>query len=352
MYSKIDEQALHLIQQDDLEVGQYARSLFQTISCLLYQTDMFSNAIRQYCTQYFKTHGNKYYDVAQVQEYLVNPQHNQFDYLNLELISQIFRIKIELFQVDDGLYCTFFNHGFEKSIKIFKHDTGYYELYTLQYTKKFKFVRKILNQVVNNFLMIEYSRSSQKSDNQYPKLDVQFQINEIGVRSNDDKKYPYKITTPQQPNSVKLPNNKSIGYGPITPEVLSNTKKSRVFNYQIQQPEKQHEDDLFNDISRQTQQQPQQNVIANQGTRSSGRLKFFNEAKQYGFFEEDGTKKNIFVHLDDMIKSNIDQDIYQKVKKNYGLYFSFQVILYQGKQQQNVKAIDIKLEKIEPPPKK
>jgi hypothetical protein len=40
-------------------------------------------------------------------------------------------------------------------------------------------------------------------------------------------------------------------------------------------------------------------------TRYKGRLKFFDESKQYGFIVMDTDKSDIFVHYDDLNKANI-----------------------------------------------
>jgi len=46
-----------------------------------------------------------------------------------------------------------------------------------------------------------------------------------------------------------------------------------------------------------------------------GRLKFFDEAKNYGFLVMDHDKSDIFVHFDDLNKANITRD-FLKTSKN------------------------------------
>lgn len=41
-------------------------------------------------------------------------------------------------------------------------------------------------------------------------------------------------------------------------------------------------------------------MLGNAGDRAMGRLKFFDERKQYGFIVENGSNKDVFVHLDDI----------------------------------------------------
>lgn len=46
----------------------------------------------------------------------------------------------------------------------------------------------------------------------------------------------------------------------------------------------------------------------------TGKLKFFDEQKNYGFIVMDGDKSDIFVHLDDLLKAGVNKE-YLKVGK-------------------------------------
>lgn len=74
--------------------------------------------------------------------------------------------------------------------------------------------------------------------------------------------------------------------------------------------------------------------------KSTGRLKFYNEAKEYGFIIMDD-ESEIFVHKADLIKQNIDTRFLAYYKKYYEIFLEFSVQEYQGKGKKHRKAIDI-----------
>ena len=71
-----------------------------------------------------------------------------------------------------------------------------------------------------------------------------------------------------------------------------------------------------------------------------GRLKFYNEAKEYGFIIMDD-ESEIFVHKADLTKQNIDTRYLAYYKKYYEIFMKFTVQEYQGKSQRHRKAIDV-----------
>ncbi|CAD8166574.1 unnamed protein product [Paramecium pentaurelia] len=364
------ESSINLIEQNDMVLIIEPKTLFQCLSTLLFQTDIYQQQIQTLCLQQFKQHHKTLNNVSSLAEYIINQQSEQFEYLNLELISQIFKVKIELYFIDDGLLSMIINHGYVRTIRIFKEDYNYYELQTNSYRKKFKFIKKIIDQTINSFLQInntvQYKRplSEEGSQKLHPSLNVVLSMNDLGhiglsVQSAKtqkiDKQYQTSTLTPQiqkimnvnQQYSAKLPN------APITP--ITSQKAKKVFNFrdfqehQVAQIIEEQEDTKFlQEIVTKTQQNPQQTqqqIIASQPERVIGYLKFYNESKQYGFFLDDKNKKDIFVHQDDFKKSCVDPECYEKKRKGLVPYFSYQVIIYQGKKQQNVKAIDIKFER-------
>ena len=77
--------------------------------------------------------------------------------------------------------------------------------------------------------------------------------------------------------------------------------------------------------------------------RFSGRLKFFDEAKNYGFLVLDSDGSDMFVHFDDLRKTNINKDLLVSSKTLYSMHFTFHVFEYDGKYKSSKKAVDIKL---------
>ncbi|CAK63322.1 unnamed protein product (macronuclear) [Paramecium tetraurelia] len=90
--------------------------------------------------------------------------------------------------------------------------------------------------------------------------------------------------------------------------------------------------------------------------RQKGRMKFYDDAKKYGFLvlDEDGT--DVFVHYDDLQAAGINIEKmklykivhqnnpqYVKFTKNGGPYFEFTLMNYMGKYNKSRKAIDLQL---------
>ena len=75
----------------------------------------------------------------------------------------------------------------------------------------------------------------------------------------------------------------------------------------------------------------------------TGRLKFFDEAKNYGFMVVDNTQQDMFVHYDDLKKTMISKDMLSSCKDRYSMRFTFHVFEYAGKNKDSKKAVDIKL---------
>lgn len=77
--------------------------------------------------------------------------------------------------------------------------------------------------------------------------------------------------------------------------------------------------------------------------RLSGTLKFFDEARNYGFFVVDQDEQDMFVHYDDLKKTGIPKDLLSTCRNRYSMHFTFHVFEYAGKQKNSKKAVDIKL---------
>lgn len=77
--------------------------------------------------------------------------------------------------------------------------------------------------------------------------------------------------------------------------------------------------------------------------RYSGRLKFFDEAKNYGFIVMDEDGSDIFVHYDDLVKANLSKDLLKTAKKGNNIKLSFGCHNYVGKHKNSKKAVDIEM---------
>jgi len=77
--------------------------------------------------------------------------------------------------------------------------------------------------------------------------------------------------------------------------------------------------------------------------RYTGRLKFFDENKNYGFLINDDDKSDIFVHYDDLSKANINKELLKSAKNGMSIRMSFSLMKYVGKYDKSKKATDIKL---------
>lgn len=75
-----------------------------------------------------------------------------------------------------------------------------------------------------------------------------------------------------------------------------------------------------------------------------GRLKFFDEAKNYGFIVMDEDNSDIFVHFDDIAKANITKEYLRTTKLGNVINFSFACMTYIGKYDRSRKAVDLMLQ--------
>jgi len=77
--------------------------------------------------------------------------------------------------------------------------------------------------------------------------------------------------------------------------------------------------------------------------RYTGRLKFFDEHKKYGFIILDEDGSDIFVHFDDLCKANVPKELLRTVRTGNVLRFNFGLMDYIGKYNRSRKAIEIQL---------
>ena len=81
------------------------------------------------------------------------------------------------------------------------------------------------------------------------------------------------------------------------------------------------------------------NLIEKSNNKSTGKLKFFNDTKKFGFLIKK-SKKEVFFHLTDMEEAGISSD---KLKSTKNLEFRFKEVLYKGKLGDSRKAVEIEL---------
>lgn len=85
-------------------------------------------------------------------------------------------------------------------------------------------------------------------------------------------------------------------------------------------------------------------IIEESQNRYTGRLKFFDEAKNYGFIVMDEDNSDIFVHFDDIAKANITKEYLRTTKLGNVINFSFACMTYIGKYDRSRKAVDLMLQ--------
>ncbi|KAM3137941.1 hypothetical protein pb186bvf_010022 [Paramecium bursaria] len=75
----------------------------------------------------------------------------------------------------------------------------------------------------------------------------------------------------------------------------------------------------------------------------TGKLKFFDDQKNYGFIIMDTDKSDIFVHLDDLQKAGLSKEYLKQAKHGSQLRFQFECMKYVGKYKESRKAVDLKI---------
>ena len=84
--------------------------------------------------------------------------------------------------------------------------------------------------------------------------------------------------------------------------------------------------------------------------RYTGKLKFFDEVKGYGFIVNDEDDKDIFCHFDDFCKAGITINMLRSVKMGQLLKLSFSCLNYIGRHNKSKKAVELQLISLEPAP--
>mmetsp|Transcript_10011 Transcript_10011/g.8537 ORF Transcript_10011/g.8537 Transcript_10011/m.8537 type:complete len:90 (+) Transcript_10011:1749-2018(+) len=84
-------------------------------------------------------------------------------------------------------------------------------------------------------------------------------------------------------------------------------------------------------------------ILEESHARYTGRLKFFDENKNYGFIIMDDDGSDIFVHYDDLSKAGIGKDLLKTAKAGAVIKLAFTCMKYLGKYDKSRKATDIEL---------
>lgn len=77
--------------------------------------------------------------------------------------------------------------------------------------------------------------------------------------------------------------------------------------------------------------------------RMTGKLKFFDDEKNYGFIVKDRDGKDIFVHFGDLNKTGLTREDLQNPGITRKLRFSFSCLTYIGRHNKSIKAVDLKI---------
>ena len=85
--------------------------------------------------------------------------------------------------------------------------------------------------------------------------------------------------------------------------------------------------------------------------RFTGRLKFFDETQNYGFFVLDIDNSDLFVHFEDLRKAGLNKEFLKAIRENSAIKFSFNCVTYYGKYSLSRKAINVEYycEQTKPP---
>jgi len=84
-------------------------------------------------------------------------------------------------------------------------------------------------------------------------------------------------------------------------------------------------------------------ILEESNQKYTGRLKFFDENKNYGFIIMDEDGSDIFVHYDDLSKAGITKELLRTAKLGNVIKLTFNCMKYVGKYDKSRKATDVQL---------
>ena len=102
--------------------------------------------------------------------------------------------------------------------------------------------------------------------------------------------------------------------------------------------------DIQNRLQLATSEEKRKPIILDEGKQIyCGRLKFFDENKNYGFIIMDEDGSDIFVHYDDLQKAGINKEILKSTRLGQVIKLAFSCMKYIGKYDKSRKATDIQI---------
>jgi len=123
-------------------------------------------------------------------------------------------------------------------------------------------------------------------------------------------------------------------------KLLSLSASSDEFTFGQQQDQQA----LFNMQQKLSSQEKKKPVILEESKqRYTGRLKFFDENKNYGFIIMDEDGSDIFVHYDDLVRANVGKELLKTARLGNVIKLAFSCMKYLGKYDRSRKATDIQL---------
>lgn len=144
-----------------IKLPEAGNNIFSALSHMLYFTDMYSERLRRLAIEGLKIHfmspsakTKPLLDNCDVARYVSNPRLPQFEPVTLDVISELFDIKIKLYYVNELNLCSdSFNSQGQKSFKLFKvHDFHYEPIVTKRKLGTAILVQDVLLGIVDNIL--------------------------------------------------------------------------------------------------------------------------------------------------------------------------------------------------------
>jgi len=106
----------------------------------------------------------------------------------------------------------------------------------------------------------------------------------------------------------------------------------------------QDQQNLFNMQAKLSSQEKKKPLILEESKdRYTGRLKFFDENKNYGFIIMDEDGSDIFVHYDDLVRAGVGKELLKTARLGNVIKLAFSCMKYVGKYDRSRKATDILL---------
>ncbi|CAD8121583.1 unnamed protein product [Paramecium sonneborni] len=294
--AKLIESFKQLLIEDDKEIVTSAMDLMKAISYSLYGTWYYWKVLNEICR------GD-----------------------DLNTISQQLQRKIIIYDICEieDLKCQVINFGYKKRIYLARYLNYFYVVDKKGTSEKHKLVKDILMDVINEIIGLPIRRHK---------------------RSYSDA---FKYLSDQKDNRTNKVNIKNV---PLSPSNISRTSLQMQLLDEINQESDlllKECDSLINSPSPQNDLLQSLNLNLQEGTnilsniRYFGTLKFYDEARSYGFIIMDMDGSDLFVHSDDLTKAGMSKDFLRTAKHGNIIRFSFLILEYFGKYNKSRKAVDL-----------